>query len=102
MRLSVKACAVASGVLWGGGVLMCGIINLAVPTYGRGFLKMLRSLYPGFHFSRTVPDVLVGTGYALLDGATTGALFAVLYNSVGEGRASSREVDPAGLQTSLR
>ena len=81
---------------------MCGIINLAVPTYGRGFLKMLRSLYPGFHFSRTVPDVLVGTGYALLDGATTGALFAVVYNSVGERNETTRAVAPASLETTLR
>ena len=80
MRLSVKACAGACGAVWGGAVLLCGAINLASPAYGRSFLKVLRSVYPGFRYSRKISDVLVGTGYAVLDGATAGALYALLYN----------------------
>jgi hypothetical protein len=86
MKLSVRACAGASAALWGGGVLACGLINLASPGYGQSFLKVLQSIYPGFHHSRTASDVLVGAGYAALDGAAAGALFALLYNGLQEER----------------
>jgi hypothetical protein len=98
MRLSVKACAGACGAVWGAGVLACGLINLASPGYGRGFLKMLQSVYPGFRFSRTVSDVLVGAGYAVLDGATAGALYAVLYNRLREGNQQARETYEAVME----
>ena len=34
----------------------------------------------GFHASRTVLDVLVGTGYGIVDGGVGGYSFAALYN----------------------
>ena len=91
MELSIKGSAFASGALWGGGVLACGLINLVSPGYGSGFLKMLKTVYPGFRYSRTPADVLVGAGYAVLDGATTGALFALLYNKCQAVRDGSPE-----------
>jgi hypothetical protein len=80
MSLSVKSLAVASGALWGGCMLTCGLVSLAAPQYARGFLGLMSSVYPGFRNSRTVPDVLVGTGYGLVDGAAAGLLFGALYN----------------------
>ena len=80
MRLSGKALAVAVALLWSGGVLFVGLINLAVPFYGTMFLQCVSSVYPGFHNSRTFIDVLVGTAYALVDGAVAGLLFGWLYN----------------------
>jgi hypothetical protein len=80
MRLSLKALAVVAALLWGGGVLFVGLVNLAVPSYGTIFLQCTSSIYPGFHNSRTFIDVLVGTGYALVDGAVGGLLFGWLYN----------------------
>jgi hypothetical protein len=80
MRLSSKALAIASGILWGGCLLTVGFINLAVPSYGAAFLHGMSSVYPGFHFSRTVADVLVSGGYGLVDGAIGGFLFGWLYN----------------------
>ncbi len=80
MKLSVKALAISSGLIWLGCMLTCGLINVASPRYGRRFLKLMSSVYPGFHNSRTVPDVIVGAGYGLVDGALAGALMAVLYN----------------------
>ncbi|MBI3666364.1 MAG: hypothetical protein HY236_09095 [Acidobacteria bacterium] len=84
MRLSTRALAIASGVLWGGCLLFVGAINLAVPSYGAGFLRGMSSVYPGFHASRTFVDVLVGAGYGLVDGAIAGLLFGWLYNLFGE------------------
>jgi hypothetical protein len=72
--------AITSALLWGGGVLFVGLVNLAAPHYGIAFLQCVSSIYPGFHTSRHSLDVLVGTGYALFDGAVGGALFGWLYN----------------------
>jgi hypothetical protein len=82
MRLSLKSMAIAGGVLWGSGVLLVGLLNLVRPSYGLSFLQMISSVYPGFHISRTIGDVLVGTGYALLDGAIAALIFGWLYNLV--------------------
>lgn len=40
----------------------------------------MSSVYPGFHASHTVGDVLVGTVYGLADGAIGGFFFGWLYN----------------------
>jgi hypothetical protein len=80
MRLSVKSLTIAAGLLWGGCILFLGLLNLAFPQYGAAFLQMLSSIYPGFHFSRSLGDVLVGAGYGLVDGGVGGLIFAALYN----------------------
>jgi hypothetical protein len=80
MRLSVKGLALAIGVLWGGGILLVGIVNLVSPSYGVTFLQMASSIYPGFHNSHHFLDVLVGTGYGLVDGGIGGAMLGLLYN----------------------
>lgn len=72
--------AIAVALLSGGCIFFFGIINLAAPSYGMEFLKLASSIYPGFHASRTFADVLVGTGYAIVDGAIGGFLLAWLYN----------------------
>ena len=81
MRLSIKSLAIACAVLWGGGILFVGLVNLASPSYGTVFLQWTSSIYPGFHNSRTFIDVLVGTGYGLVDGAVGGLLFGWIYNA---------------------
>ncbi len=85
MTLSIKSLAITSALLWGGGVLFVALVNLAVPLYGTAFLQCVSSGYPGFHNSRHFLDVLVGTGYALVDGAVGGALFGWLYNTFSRG-----------------
>jgi len=80
MQLSVKALTIVVAILWGGGMLFTGLVNLAVPSYGVECLKLMSSVYPGFHASGTLVDVLVGTGYGLVDGAIAGFLFGWLYN----------------------
>ena len=80
MRLSVKALAFATGIIWAGGILCVGLVNLAAPTYGASFLQAVSSIYPGYHNSGHILDVLVGTGYGLVDGGIGGLIFAWLYN----------------------
>jgi hypothetical protein len=82
MRVSGRALAIATGLLWGGAILLVGLINLAGVTYGRAFLQAIGSLYPGFHASPALGDTLVGTVYGFVDGGVGGLLLAWLYNAV--------------------
>ena len=96
MKFSVSGMAAAFGAFWGGTMLASGLINLASPRYGRGFLKQMSSLYPGFRYSRTLPDVLVGAGYGAVDGAVAGAAIAALYNSFTPRIPSRRSITERG------
>jgi len=81
MRLSTKALAITAAVVWGGyGMFLTGIINLLFPHFGEHFLLTMSSIYPGYHATRNLIDVLVGTGYGIVDGAVAGFLFAWVYN----------------------
>ncbi|HTV82163.1 MAG TPA: hypothetical protein VME18_05895 [Acidobacteriaceae bacterium] len=80
MRISVKAMALASALLWGGGLAFTALVHLAAPGYGTTFLGFVSSIYPGFHGARSFGDALVGVGYGLVDGFCGGLIFAWLYN----------------------
>jgi hypothetical protein len=98
MKLSVKALAITSGLVWGGAMLTCGLVNLAARPYGRRFLEVMSSVYPGFHNSRTLGDVLVGAGYGFVDGAIGGSVVAAIYNQFAHqatGIQSARVPTPA-------
>lgn len=82
MRLSLKATAIAAGILWGGAILIVGLINLADPHYGMNFIELTSSVYPWYHASRDTLNVIIGTVDGLIDGAIAGLLFALLYNAV--------------------
>ena len=80
MRLSVIALAWTAGVFWGGAILMVALANLIWPSYGRAFLELTASLYPGYQPGSGLGSVVTGTLYGLVDGAVSGAVFAWLYN----------------------
>jgi hypothetical protein len=80
MRLSSRVMTATAALLWGGCMLFVGLINLAAPAYGTDFLRLMGSVYPGFHPTHKFGEVLLGTAYGLVDGAIAGYLFAWLYN----------------------
>ncbi len=81
MRLSLKAVVLAAALLWGVyGMFLTGVLNLVLPPFGEHFLLTMTSVYPGYHMSRTIPDLLLGTVYGLADGAGAGLIFGWLYN----------------------
>ena len=80
MKFSVKGLALASGILWGVAMLGMGLANLIWANYGQQFLQTMASVYPGYHASRSVAEVIVGTLYGAVDGFIAGAIFAWLYN----------------------
>jgi hypothetical protein len=92
MRLSVKATALAAGILWGGAILCVGLIHLADPSYGMNFIQLTSSVYPWFHASRTLGNVVIGTVDGLMDGAIAGLIFAWLYNAVTNLRTRAEHV----------
>jgi len=99
MKLNVKALAVAAAVVWGAVVLLTAAANLARPEYGRAFLALLSSIYPGYHASGTAADVMVGTLYGLADGAIFGLVFGWLYNRLAVGRGETAPVRKTERQT---
>ena len=80
MKLNVKAMTITVAIVWGVSVFLVGVINLIWEGYGQLFLDCIASLYPGYKATASIGDVIVGTLYALLDGAIAGAIFAWLYN----------------------
>jgi hypothetical protein len=88
MKLNLKAMTFAFAILWAGVVLLVGLANLIWPGYGNAFLVMLASIYPGYAASGLFGDVIVGSFYALVDGAILGFIFGWLYNLTGGGRRS--------------
>lgn len=89
MRLNVTALALTAGLFWGGAVLLVALANLVWPDYGRAFLDLCASIYPGYRPGAGMGSVITGTLYGLVDGAIGGALFAWLYNLLARGRAST-------------
>jgi hypothetical protein len=81
MKLSVKGMAFAVAILWGlGAMLITGLSNLIWPGYGREFLRLMSSVYPGYHATASLSQVIVGSLYGVVDGAGCGAILALLYN----------------------
>lgn len=80
MKFSVKSLALTAALLWGGAFLVVGIANLVCPPYGGEFLRVMGSLYPGYHSDTGISGIIVGTLYALVDGGIGGAVFAWVYN----------------------
>jgi uncharacterized membrane protein len=84
MRLSPKSLAVALALVWGGGVFLVGVAHQLWPGYGTTFLDLVASIYPGYHVAG-FGETVIGTLYALLDGAVGGALLAWIYNATAGG-----------------
>ena len=80
MKLNLKALVVTFAVLWAGVLFIVGVANIGWPGYGRAFLAMMASLYPGYAASGSFGDVIVGSLYALVDGAILGLILGGLYN----------------------
>ena len=80
MKLNLRAFVLTVGILWGGAVFLTGLMNLLFSGYGDPFLRVMASLYPGYHAKGTLSDLVVGTLYALVDGLISGLIFGGLYN----------------------
>ncbi|MFQ6047564.1 MAG: hypothetical protein ACE5PT_14595 [Gemmatimonadales bacterium] len=80
MKLNIKALTITGAILFGASILLTGIANLLFSSYGVTALEVMASLYPGYHGPDGFGSVIVGTLYAVVDGAIVGAVTAWLYN----------------------
>lgn len=80
MKLNLKAFVLTASILWGLALFVTGVGNLLLSGYGAKFLEVMASAYPGYHASGSIGDLIVGTLYALADGAVAGLVFCCLYN----------------------
>lgn len=80
MKLSVKSLGIAAGLLWALTFVLVSVCNYVWPPYGQAFLDLMSSLYPGYTAEGSQRSIIVGTFYALFDGALGGALLAWFYN----------------------
>ncbi len=87
MKLSIRALALTAGLLGGGVILFVALANLASPEYGRSFLQLCSSVYPGYDAAPAFGSVIIGALYGFADGAIAGAVFAWLYNTLAGNRA---------------
>jgi hypothetical protein len=99
MKLNVHALSLVAGIFTAASILIVGILNLAWPGYGGAFLKMMASIYPGYHAAGTIGDLIIGVLYGLVDGLVCGLLFGWLYNRLisvpaGDGRKPPQPIEP--------
>jgi len=78
-KFNVKALAIAGGVAWGALILFVGLTSTFF-SWGNGFVDVMASIYIGF--APTLLGSIIGTLWALVDGALIGALIAWVYNKV--------------------
>ena len=76
-KLDVKACGLALGILWGGGMAFMGLTAM-VCSWAKPFVDVVAVMYVGY--SATVLGSLVGAVWGFLDAFIGGALFAWIYN----------------------
>jgi hypothetical protein len=88
MKLNLKALTIAFAILWAGVVFIVGVANLIWPGYGKAFLLMLASIYPGYKATGLFGDMIAGSLYALVDGAIVGLILGWLYNLFARQRSS--------------
>ena len=87
MRFNVTSLAVTAGLFWGSALLVVALANLIWPGYGRAFLDLAASVYPGYRPGSGLGSVITATLYALVDGAIAGAIFGWLYNLLARPRS---------------
>ena len=80
MKLDLKALTITAAILWAAAVFFVGMANSIWPGYGKAFLLVVASIYPGFAASGTFGDAIVGSLYALVDAAVGAFIFGWLYN----------------------
>jgi len=80
MRFNAVAVGATAALIWGAAILVVASANLIWPPYGRAFLDLIASIYPGYHPGPSAGSVITGTLYGLVDGGVGGAVFGWLYN----------------------
>jgi hypothetical protein len=82
MKLEMRGIAFASAILWSGVLLVVALANLIWAGYGKEFLDVVASFYPGYEAGRSIGQVVLVTVYGFADGLIGGIIFCGLYNAL--------------------
>ena len=58
MRINVIALSATAALFWSAAILVVASANLIWPTYGRAFLELAASMYPGYHPSPAIGSII--------------------------------------------
>lgn len=87
MKFNVIRLGCTLSAVWGLIVLLSGIANLIWAGYAAEFLKIIDSIYPGYHYGQWgFGGIVVATLYAVIDAWVVGVVFALLYNRFTKGK----------------
>ena len=78
-KLNLKAFGLASGILWGGGLLFMGLTAL-VCSWAQPFVDVLSVMYVGY--AAGIVGALIGAVWGFADAFIGGFIFAWLYNKL--------------------
>ena len=76
-KLDAKACGLALGTLWAGGIIFMGLLAM-VCSWAMPFVDILAVMYRGY--SASIIGSLIGALWGFVDAFIGGFLFAWLYN----------------------
>lgn len=82
MKLNPNKIGLVCGLLWGGFLTFLTIIAVLFPPYGKAFIEVIASVYPGYTISWT--GAAIGLIYGFIDWYIGGVIFAWLYNYIGK------------------
>ena len=82
IRFNIAALALAAGLFWSAAILIVSAANLLWPGYGRLFLDLAGSIYPGYRPGGGPGSMIAGTLYGLVDGAAAGAVIGWMCNTL--------------------
>lgn len=80
MKFNLTALGLTAGLFWGGAIFFVALANMMWPPYGRVFLELVASVYPGYQPATDFGAIAIATLYGVLDGAIGGAAFGLVYN----------------------
>jgi hypothetical protein len=56
------------------------VANMVWHGYGQDFLRVMASVYLGYHAAGNIMQLGIGTAYGIVDGLVAGFVFGSLYN----------------------
>lgn len=78
-KIDVKAFGLSLGIVWGGGMVLLGFINMA-GVWGRGIEEIMATLYIGY--KPTFLGSIAGGIWGFFDAGIGGMIIAWLYNKL--------------------
>ena len=77
-QLHPKSFAFACSVTWALGLSLLSLISMVHGSYGRSAISVASSMYLGY--DPTIPGLIIGAVWGLIDGFICGYVLASLYN----------------------